>query len=152
MSIPIMGLLLLVLATCVMAGYRKFVTREEDDLVHLGEGSVQHAAKQEALAKTLTQLDLFTKILVSVTVLYGLGLGATMVYQALQNGPASQNASIKPAADKRRCTPIQTKNPIVRSGVDLRSSAAKLAYRPAGINRTTLPESTLLKGIGKLSP
>jgi hypothetical protein len=88
MSIPMMGLLLLVLATLALGAYRKFVTREEDDLVHLGEGSMQHAAKQEALAKTLTQLDKFTKILVSVTVLYGLGLGATMIYQALQNGPS----------------------------------------------------------------
>jgi len=82
-----MGLLLLVLATGAMAAYRKFVTREEDDLVHLGEGSVQHAAKQEALAKTLEQLDKVTKILITVTVLYGLALGGTMIYQALQNGP-----------------------------------------------------------------
>lgn len=81
-----MGLILLVLATCAMAAYRKFVTREEDDLVHLGEGSMQHAAKQEALAKTLNQLDKVTKILVAVTVLYGLGLGAILIYQALQNG------------------------------------------------------------------
>jgi NAD dependent epimerase/dehydratase family enzyme len=39
------------------------VTREEDDLVHPGEGSMQHAAKQVALARTLEQLDKFTKIL-----------------------------------------------------------------------------------------
>ncbi len=88
MSIPMMGLVLLVLATLALAAYRKFVTREEDDLVHLGEGSMQHAAKQEALARTLSQLDKFAKILVTVTVLYGLGLGATMIYQALQNGPS----------------------------------------------------------------
>jgi hypothetical protein len=87
MSIPIVVLVLLVLATCAIVGYRKFVTREEDDLVHLGEGSVQQSAKQEALAQTLTQLDRFTKILISVTVIYGLGLGAMMIYQALQNGP-----------------------------------------------------------------
>ena len=51
MSIPLMGLLLLVLATCALAGYRKFITREEDDLVHLGSGSVQHGARQEAMAE-----------------------------------------------------------------------------------------------------
>jgi hypothetical protein len=85
MSIPTMGLLLLVLATLALAAYRKFVTREEDDLVHLGEGSMQHAAKQEALAKTIAQLDKFTKILVSVTVLYAVILGVSMIYQALQN-------------------------------------------------------------------
>lgn len=89
MSIPMVGLFLLVLATCALAGYRKFVTRDEDDLVHLGEGSMQHAAKQEALARTLTQLDRMTKIMITVTVVYGIGLGAIMIYQALQNGPAS---------------------------------------------------------------
>ena len=89
MSIPMMVLLLLVLATCAMFAYRKFVAREEDDLVHLGEGSMQHAAKQEALARTLIQLDRFAKILIAVTVLYGLGLGATLIAQTLQNGPAT---------------------------------------------------------------
>lgn len=84
-----MVLLLLVLATGALAAYRKFVTREEDDLVHLGEGSVQHAAKQVALAKTLAQLDKFTKILITVTVVYGIGFGAMLIYQALQNGPAT---------------------------------------------------------------
>lgn len=89
MSIPVMVLLLLILATGALAAYRKFVTREEDDLVHLGEGSVQHAAKQVALAKTLEQLDRMTKILITVTVVYGLGLGAMMIYNALKNGPSS---------------------------------------------------------------
>jgi hypothetical protein len=89
MSIPLMGLVLLVLVLCAVVGYRKFVTKDEDDLVHLGEGSVQFGAKQEALAKTLTQLDRVTKILIVVTVLYGIGLGASMIYQALQNGSAS---------------------------------------------------------------
>jgi hypothetical protein len=84
-----MVLVLLVLATLALAAYRKFVTREEDDLVHLGEGSMQLSAKQEALAKTLGQLDKYTKILVTVTVVYGLGLGAMLIYSALQTGPTS---------------------------------------------------------------
>ncbi len=82
-----MGLLLLVLATLGVVGYRKFVARDEDDLVHLGEGSVQHAARQEALAKTLSQLDMYAKVLISVTVLYAVILGVSLIYQALQNGP-----------------------------------------------------------------
>jgi hypothetical protein len=87
MSIPLMLLILLILATLALVGYRKFVTREEDDLVHLGEGSVQHSARQEAMGRTLNQLDRITRILVAVTVIYGLGLGVLMIYQALQNGP-----------------------------------------------------------------
>ena len=86
MSISLVGLLLLVLATCALAAYRKFVTREEDDLVHLGEGSVQHGAKQEALAKTLDTLDKLLKVMITVTIIYVLILGGTMVYQTLQNG------------------------------------------------------------------
>jgi hypothetical protein len=89
MSIQLMGLILLVLASIALAAYRKFVTREEDDLVHLGEGAVQQAAKQEALARNLNQLDKIGKILITVTVLYGLGLGGMMIYQALQNGPST---------------------------------------------------------------
>jgi hypothetical protein len=89
MSIPLMLLILLILATLALVGYRKFVTREEDDLVHLGEGSVQHSARQEAMAKTVTQLDRLMKILVTVTVVYGLGVGAMMIYQALNNTTGS---------------------------------------------------------------
>ena len=86
MSISMMLLFLLVLATCAVVGYRKFVTREEDDLVHLGEGSSQQAAKQEAMSKQIIQLDKVMKILITVPILYGVGLGATMIYQALQTG------------------------------------------------------------------
>jgi hypothetical protein len=85
MSIPLMLLVLLILATLAVVGYRKFITREEDDLVHLGEGSVQHSARQEAMAKSVTQIDRLMKILVTVTVVYGLGVGALMIYQALNN-------------------------------------------------------------------
>jgi len=85
MSIPLMLLVLLILATLAVVGYRKFVTREEDDLVHLGEGSMQHSARQEAMAKSIGQIDRLMKILVTVTVVYGLGVGAMMIYQALNN-------------------------------------------------------------------
>lgn len=82
-------LLALLFAACLAAvAYRKYVTKDEDDLVHLGEGSVQHAAKQEAMAKSITQLDKIVKTLIVVTAVYGLGLGAFAIYQALQNGPS----------------------------------------------------------------
>jgi hypothetical protein len=89
MSIPLMLLVLLILASLAVVGYRKFITREEDDLVHLGEGSVQHTARQEAMAKSITQIDRLMKILVTVTIVYGLGIGAMMIYQALNNTSGS---------------------------------------------------------------
>ena len=84
MSMSLMGLILLVLATCAVVAYRKFVTRDEDDLVHLGEGSMQASAKQEALAKSLTQIDMLMKVMIWVTVLYGLGIAGMAIYQGLQ--------------------------------------------------------------------
>lgn len=89
MSIPLMLLALLILASLAIVGYRKFITREEDDLVHLGEGSVQHSARQVAMAKSITQIDRLMKIMVTVTVVYGLGVGAMMIYQALSNTTGS---------------------------------------------------------------
>jgi hypothetical protein len=89
MSIPLILLAVLIVASLAIVGYRKFVTREEDDLVHLGEGSVQHTARQEAMTKTITQIDRLMKILVTVTVVYGLGIGAVMIFQALNNTTAS---------------------------------------------------------------
>jgi len=89
MSIPLMLLVLLILASLAVVGYRKFITREEDDLVHLGEGSVQHSARQEAMAKSITQIDRIMKILVTLTVVYGLGVGAMMIYHALNNTTGS---------------------------------------------------------------
>jgi len=50
---------------------------------------VQHTARQEAMAKSITQIDRLMKILVTVTIVYGLGIGAMMIYQALNNTSGS---------------------------------------------------------------
>jgi hypothetical protein len=83
MSMPLIFLMLLILATLGMVAYRKFVSRDADELVHLGEGSAQAGAKQVAYDKAVTQVDKITKILMIVTVVYGVALGAFMIYQQL---------------------------------------------------------------------
>jgi uncharacterized membrane protein len=89
MSMPLIFLVLLVLATLGVFAYRKFVSRDSDELVHLGEGSVQAAAKQVAYDKTVTQVDKVVKILMIVTVVYGVALGAFMIYQQLNGASPS---------------------------------------------------------------
>ena len=87
MSMPLMFLVLLILATLAMVAYRKYISRDTDELVHLGEGSVQASAKQVAYDKSVSQVDKITKLLMIVTILYGVALGAFMIYQQL-NGSA----------------------------------------------------------------
>ena len=89
MSMPLIFLTLLVLATLAMFAYRKFVSRDTDELVHLGEGSVQASAKQVAYDKTVSQVDKIVKVLIIATVVYGIALGAFMIYQQLNSaGPS----------------------------------------------------------------
>jgi len=83
MSMPLIFLVLLILATLAMFAYRKYISRDTDELVHLGEGSVQASARQVSYDKTVTQVDKLMKILMIVTILYGVALGAYMIYQQL---------------------------------------------------------------------
>lgn len=86
MTMPLMVLVLLVLATLAMFAYRKFISRDTDELVHLGEGSVQASAKQVAYDKNVTQVDKIVKILMIVTIVYGVALGVFMIVQQLNGG------------------------------------------------------------------
>ena len=83
MSMPLIFLVLLIVATLAMVAYRKYVSRDADELVHLGEGSVQASARQVAHDKNVTQLDKIMKILMIVTILYAVALGAFEIYQQL---------------------------------------------------------------------
>ena len=88
MSPSLLGLIVLVAASIAAVGYRKFITREEDDLIHVGEGSVQLTAKQQEMAKTIERLDLVVKGVIAVTVIYALAIGAFAIMSALNNTSA----------------------------------------------------------------
>ncbi len=83
MSMPLIFLVLLILANLAIFAYRKYVSRDADELVHLGEGSVQASARQVSYDKTVTQLDRIMKILMIVTIVYAVAVGAFMIYQQL---------------------------------------------------------------------
>ena len=70
-----------------MALYRKYVSRDEDDAVHLNataDGVLQH---QTEVAVKLDAIDKWGKTLTAVEVVFGLVLACVWLYQAwIENG------------------------------------------------------------------
>jgi hypothetical protein len=55
-----------------LAIYRKFVARQEDDLIHIGSGQEKLVARQIDVAGKLDAVDKWGKILTIVTIFSGL--------------------------------------------------------------------------------
>lgn len=81
-GISLWGALTLVLIG--LALYRKFVARNEDDLVHLADGEVPMIAQQKAVAQRLEVLDRWGKTLTILDVAFGLTLLGILVFQGLR--------------------------------------------------------------------
>lgn len=71
------GLFLIVLA---LIGVRKWVSRSEDDTVHLADGEVELVRHQGSVATILSRVDRWGKFLTAVVVLYGLAIIARVLY------------------------------------------------------------------------
>jgi hypothetical protein len=65
-----------------LALYRKFVTRGEVDLVHLGEGGANQIPVQEGLVHQLASIDRWGKILTVVLIAYGVVIACGYMYIA----------------------------------------------------------------------
>jgi hypothetical protein len=70
----------LFLAVLALAGARKWVSRREDDTVHLADGEVELVLHQATVATILSRVDLWGKVLTVVVVLYGLAIAARVLY------------------------------------------------------------------------
>lgn len=70
----------LFLAVLALAGARKWVSRREDDTVHLADGEVGLVEHQASVATILTHVDRWGKVLTAVVVLYGLAIVARLLY------------------------------------------------------------------------
>lgn len=70
--------LFLIVAT--LAAVRKWVSRREDDTVHLAEGEVAMVRNQASVATILNRVDRWGKILTVIVLLYGLAIVARVVY------------------------------------------------------------------------
>lgn len=71
------GLLLVVL---VLLAIRRWLSRAEDDTLHLGESELKIVQRQSSVARILNRVDRWGKVLTVVVVLYGVVLVGQVVY------------------------------------------------------------------------
>ena len=79
------------LATLGLALYRKLMTADEQDVVHLGPGEEREIPKQALLVKKLDVVDRWGKTLTVITVLVGLALAAGYLYNGWQDPASAPN-------------------------------------------------------------
>ena len=77
---------ILVLFVVGLALYRKFVSRQEDDYIHLDSGV---AAKQALVDRKLSSIDRWGKSLTVAALIFGLIIGGLYLYQIWRVGPSS---------------------------------------------------------------
>jgi hypothetical protein len=75
-------------ATLGLALYRKLISANEEDLIHLGPGEERQIPEQVTLARKLEAIDRWGKILTVVTVAFGVAIGVAYMVQAWYD-PAS---------------------------------------------------------------
>ncbi len=81
LTIPTVLWVALAAAVLLLAGYRKFLARNEDDLVHIAEGEASMISEQTVLAHKLEVIDRWGKILTVAALVYGLILAAIFLYR-----------------------------------------------------------------------
>lgn len=79
------------LATLGLALYRKILSSDEEDVVHLGPGEEKRIPQQEVLAKKLVTIDRWGKTLTVVTVLIGLVLAGGYLYNGWLDPSSAPN-------------------------------------------------------------
>jgi hypothetical protein len=79
------------LATLGLALYRKMMTQNEQDVVHLGAGEEKQIPQQADLVKKLAVVDKWGKTLTVVTVLLGLVLAGGYLYNGWQDPSSAPN-------------------------------------------------------------
>ena len=70
----------LVLASITLMIYRAVIGSHEDESLHVLDGEARMVVEQQAMFKKLGAVERWTKILVAVTVVYGLALGGAYLY------------------------------------------------------------------------
>lgn len=69
----------------VLAGYRKFVSREQDFNLHVPLPESSLLSHQKSVAQRLGRIDFWGELLTVLVVLYGLALAGAHVYQTWHN-------------------------------------------------------------------
>jgi hypothetical protein len=84
LTIPAVIWVAMALSTVALALYRKFVSREEVDTIHLGERESTVVSSQEVFADRLDSIDRWGKMLTIVLIAYGLVLACGYLFLAWQ--------------------------------------------------------------------
>jgi hypothetical protein len=71
-------------ATITLMIYHALLGAHEDESLHVLPGGARMVAEQQAMFKKLGAIERWTKILVALTVVYGLALGGVYVYHLWQ--------------------------------------------------------------------
>ncbi|MBY0507170.1 MAG: hypothetical protein K2X03_24865 [Bryobacteraceae bacterium] len=74
----------LTLVVLGMIAYRYFVSRQEDDTVHLADSEAPLIAEQQHMVARLNKLDLWKRRLTVADVVLGAGLATVFVVNALR--------------------------------------------------------------------
>ena len=69
------------LAVLILAAWRQLIDLHEDDSLHLGEQQGGMVSEQASLARKLTVVDRWGKLLTIATVAYGAALAGYYLYQ-----------------------------------------------------------------------
>jgi putative heme iron utilization protein len=80
LTIPTVIWVTMALVTAGLALYRKFVSREEVDVIHLRENESTVISSQETFAHQLNAIDRWGKILTIVLIAYGVALACGYLY------------------------------------------------------------------------
>jgi len=77
-------ILWVILATIVIGVlmYRRWISRDEDDSLHVMESETGVVSRQAAMAQKLESIDRWGKVLTVVALVYGLLLGLVYLYKA----------------------------------------------------------------------
>jgi hypothetical protein len=83
MTISVIVLVVMIAAVAALAVYRKVVARNEDDLVHLADGSEVLIANQKKTEQSLSLIDRAGVTLTVATAVYGVALAGMILYSGL---------------------------------------------------------------------
>jgi len=83
MTVSVMVLIAMTVVVAMLALYRKVVARNEDDTVHLADGTVQLIAQQKKTGHDLCLIDRAGVTLTVATAVYGIALVAQYLYAGL---------------------------------------------------------------------
>ena len=74
--------MMMALVVVGMLGYRRWVSRNEDDTLHVMDSDIGMVPQQAALSVKLESIDKWGKLLTVIALVYGLLVGCAYLYQS----------------------------------------------------------------------